>query len=86
MYGGKLRKVKFKYSGLSIENVLDKLPTAKILNEKDGIYTIRAEGYGEGFKSHGKPNKAYCGKFPYINQEFIDEIRCSKALIWSGFK
>lgn len=50
MYGGKLRKVKFKYSGLSIENVLDKLPTAKILNEKDGIYTIRAEVYGEGFK------------------------------------
>ena len=46
----KLRKVKFKYSGLSIENVLDKLPTAKILNEKDGIYTIRAEVYGEGFK------------------------------------
>ena len=38
------------YSGLSIENVLDKLPTAKILNEKDGIYTIRAEVYGEGFK------------------------------------
>ena len=50
MYGGKLRKVKFKYSGLSIENVLDKLPTAKILNEKDGIYTIREEVYGEGFK------------------------------------
>ena len=50
MYGGKLRKVKFKYSGLSIENVLDKLPTAKILNEKDGIYTIRAEVNGEGFK------------------------------------
>ena len=40
MYGGKLRKVKFKYSGLSIENVLDKLPTAKILNEKDGIDLI----------------------------------------------
>ena len=47
MYGGKLRKVKFNYSGLSIENVLDKIPTAKILNEKDGIYTIRAEVYGE---------------------------------------
>ena len=28
----------------------------------------------------------YGGKFPYINQEFIDEIRCSKALIWSEFK
>ena len=50
MYGGKLQRVQFEYSGLSIENVLDKLPTAKILNEKDGIYTIRAEVYGEGFK------------------------------------
>ena len=29
MYGGRLKKVKFKYSGLSIEAVLDRLSTAK---------------------------------------------------------
>lgn len=48
MYGGKLRKVKFKYSGLSVEAVLDRLPTAKILEEKDGVYTISAEVFGDG--------------------------------------
>ena len=48
MYGGKLRKVKFKYSGLSVEAVLDRLPTAKILSEEDGVYTISAEVFGDG--------------------------------------
>lgn len=48
MYGGRLKKVKFKYSGLSIEAVLDRLPTAKILNEENGVYTISAEVFGDG--------------------------------------
>ena len=48
MYGGKLRKIKFEYSGLSVEAVLDRLPTAKILSERDGVYTISAEVFGDG--------------------------------------
>ena len=48
MYGGKLRKVKFKYSGISIEAILDKLPTAKILSEENGQYIISAEVFGDG--------------------------------------
>lgn len=48
MYGGKLQKVKFKYSGTSIESVLDRLPTAKILSEEDGVYTVSAEVFGKG--------------------------------------
>lgn len=48
MYGGKLRKFKFKYSGLSVEAVLDKLPTARIISEENGIYTITAEVFGDG--------------------------------------
>jgi hypothetical protein len=48
MYGGKLRKVKFKYSGVSVEAVLDRLPTAKILSEENGVYTISAEIFGDG--------------------------------------
>lgn len=50
MYGGKLQKTKFKYSGLSIESVLDRLPTAKIINEENGIYTIEAETFGNGIE------------------------------------
>lgn len=50
MYGGKLRRVKFKYNGPSIEAVLDRLPTAKVLGEKDGVYTVSAEVFGEGIE------------------------------------
>ena len=48
MYPGPLRRVKFTYSGPSVEAVLDRLPTAQILKEKDGVYTITAEAYGIG--------------------------------------
>lgn len=55
MYGGKLRRVKFKYKGYSVEAVLDRLPTAQILDEepneedpKRKIYTISAEVFGDG--------------------------------------
>lgn len=48
MYGGELRKVKFKYSGTDIDAVLDRLPTAKILDENEGVYTVSAETFGKG--------------------------------------
>ncbi len=48
MYGGKLRTVRFEYSGLSIEAILDRLPTAIIEKEENGVYTIRAEVFGKG--------------------------------------
>lgn len=48
MYGGRLQKVKFKYRGADIDAVLDRLPTAKILDEEDGVYTVSAEGFGKG--------------------------------------
>lgn len=54
MFGGKLRKIRFKYIGYSIEAVLDRLPTAKVEKEEpheDGkrkIYTISAEVFGDG--------------------------------------
>ena len=48
MFGGKLQKIKFKYSGADIDSVLDRLPTAVILDEQDGIYTVSAEVFGKG--------------------------------------
>ena len=48
MYSGALLRVKFTYSGPSVEAVLDRLPTAKILSGKDGVYTLTAEAYGSG--------------------------------------
>lgn len=48
MYGGRLQKIKFRYSGSSVEAVLDRMPTAQILDEQDGVYTITAEVFGKG--------------------------------------
>lgn len=48
MYGGELRKIRFRYRGVSVEAVLDRLPTARILKEEDGTYVIEAEVYGKG--------------------------------------
>lgn len=48
MYGGKLQKVRFKYSGTDIDAILDRLPTAEIINEDDGVYTVCAEVFGTG--------------------------------------
>ena len=48
MYGGKLQKIRFKYTGYSVEAVLDRLPTAKIESEEDGAYIISAEVFGKG--------------------------------------
>lgn len=48
MYGGRLRKVKFTFSGYDIDVVLDRLPTAEILSEDNGVYTITAEVFGTG--------------------------------------
>lgn len=48
MYGGKLQRVKFEYSGEAVEAVLDRLPTARIIDERNGVYTIMAEVFGKG--------------------------------------
>ncbi|MCH5255956.1 MAG: WYL domain-containing protein [Lachnospiraceae bacterium] len=48
MYGGKLHKVKFKYLGPDIDAILDRLPTAQVLDEEDGVYTVKAEVFGKG--------------------------------------
>ena len=59
MYGGKLLTVKFTYSGPSIEAVLDRLPTAEILAERDGVYTVRAEVFGSGIEMWMRGQGAY---------------------------
>ena len=57
MYSGKLQKIKFYYKGGSIEAVLDRLPTAKVLSVDEKGYLVSAEVFGKGLdiwlRSHG---------------------------------
>ncbi len=58
MYGGRLRKVRFRYTGPDVDAVLDRLPTAVITDEDGEGYTISAEVFGQGIdmwlRSQGK--------------------------------
>ena len=50
MYGGKLERIKFRYTGPSLEAVLDRLPTAKVISEDADGWTISAEVFGKGIE------------------------------------
>lgn len=47
MYGGRLRRIRFKYCGC-IESVLDRFPTAEIIGQEDDGIIVQAEVFGEG--------------------------------------
>lgn len=48
MYAGQLMKIWLRFYGENPEPVLDRLPTARIEEEKEGEYLISAEVYGRG--------------------------------------
>ncbi len=56
MFPGKLRRVKFKYRGYSMEAVEDRLPTARVVgtekeivrDKEQDVFIVEAEVYGDG--------------------------------------
>lgn len=50
MYGGKLQRLRFRYTGSSLEAVLDRLPTARVLSEDADGWTVEAEVFGDGIE------------------------------------
>lgn len=48
MYAGELMRIQLRFYGENPEPVLDRLPTAQIIGQKDHEYTINAEVYGKG--------------------------------------
>ncbi len=75
MWPGKLRTIRFEYTGPSVQAVLDKLPTARIVDRRDSVITLEAEVYGDGIKmwllSQGDYVKVI---FP---EEFVSEIKAA---------
>ena len=50
MQTGELERIKFRFTGGSIEAVLDRLPNAKVVKEKQGEYIVDANMFGKGIK------------------------------------
>lgn len=48
MWGGEIKKLKFWCNGLALDAVLDKIPTAKVLEKENKEYLISAEVVGNG--------------------------------------
>ena len=62
MYGGRLETIRFRYIGPSIEAVLDRLPTAEIIQEDDEGWTVQAEVFGKGVEMWLRSQGNYVGK------------------------
>lgn len=73
MWPGKLRTIRFEFTGSAIQAVLDKLPTAKIIERKGTTYTVEADVYGDGIKmwllSQGRRIRV---TYP---EDFVEEIK-----------
>ena len=73
MFPGEYRKIGFEYTGMSVQAILDKIPTAKVINKTGNVTTIEAETYGTGVNmfllSQGSKVKALYPK------SFVDEMK-----------
>lgn len=74
MWPGTLRTIRFEFSGPSVQAVLDRIPTARIIERMGGRkYLIEAEVYGDGIKmwllSQGSWLKVVAP------EEFVEEMK-----------
>ena len=80
MFPGEYRKIRFKYTGSSVQAILDKIPTAKVVNKCEGGTIIEAETFGTGVNmfllSQGSRVKAlYPESFVAEMQAEIEKMR-----------
>ena len=73
MWPGKLQTIRFEFSGPSFQAVLDKIPTAKIIERDGRKYTIEAEVYGNGIKMWLLSQGAWVKVL--APQEFVHEMK-----------
>ena len=73
MWPGPLRRIRFEFTGPSLQAILDRLPTAKLIEQFNGKSIIEAEVYGNGIKmfllSQGSWVKVISP------DEFVDEMK-----------
>ncbi len=73
MFPGEYRKIKFEYSGESVQAILDKIPTAKVIDKAGNTKIIEAETFGTGINmfllSQGNRVKAL------EPPEFVEEMK-----------
>lgn len=85
MWPGELRTIRFEFSGPSVQAVLDKLPTAKIIERLgNNKYLIEAEVYGDGIKMWLLSQGSWVKVVAPV--DFIEEIKNTIKEISSMYK
>lgn len=83
MWPGRLRTISFEFSGPSVQAVLDKIPTARIIGRKGSAYTMEADVYGDGIKmwllSQGHWIKVIAP------DEFVEEMRRETEALYKNY-
>lgn len=73
MWPGELRTIRFEFTGSAIQAILDKLPTARVIERNGRTYTVEANVYGAGIKmwllSQGRRIKVTAP------EDFVEEMR-----------
>ena len=77
MFPGKLRKIRFEFSGPSLQAILDKLPTAVVLDIKGKTALIEAEVYGTGIMMFLLSQGSWVKVLE--PEEFVEEFRAELA-------
>lgn len=84
MYTGDFKTIEFEFFGDSIEAVLDRLPTAKVIEKFDKGYKVRAEIYGEGVKRWILSQKELLKVTK--PKEYVDEIKDTIQKMYELYK
>ena len=73
MWPGPLRNIRFEFTGPSVQAVLDRLPTAKVVDISDGVHTIEANVYGNGIKMYLLSQGSWVKVL--APRDFVDEMK-----------
>ena len=73
MWPGPLRKIRFEFTGPSLQAILDLLPTAKVIDKYDGKSLIEAEVYGDGIKMYLLSQGSWVKVVEPV--EFVEEMK-----------
>ena len=86
MFPGKLRTIRFEFSGPSVQAILDRLPTAKIIDKAAGTYTLEATVFGQGIKMFLLSQGAWVNVLspPELVDEMRNEIQKMSAFYSGG--
>lgn len=73
MFPGEERKIRFEFRGPSVQAILDRIPTARVIRVENDCKVIEAKIYGEGIKMYLLSQGSWVKVLS--PPEFVEEIR-----------